>query len=294
MTCVRQAWLTMGAAAIALHDEAGGYFVTSLDLGSPEVRQVTNNRPDADGIDDRTRYLGQRLISVDISAVLQAGATIDDVAASFAPYMVPRQRPTLHYVLDRPGAPERVMTVRGQAYAWKVDDDQVRAIQLQFVAADPTAYDPTIQQAAAWAGSTAAAGRVYNLAFARTYPAGGGAPSTGIIHGNGDLPVQPRLRIYGPISWPVVIFHTADGRTFRVAFLQSFTIGAGAWVDVDTKAKTAYYNGDTAQNMLARMDWSVNSWPVLPAGSDTLMTLTGGNTSQVSQVVATWQDGFLA
>jgi hypothetical protein len=293
MTCVRQAWLTMGDDSVQLHNEPGGYFVTSLDLGSPDVRAVISHRPDADGADDRTQYLGSRLVSVDITAVLHAGAQIDAVAASFAPYMSPRQRPVLHYVLDRPGAPERTMTVRAAAYAWKADNDERRDIQLQFVAADPAAYDPTVQQATSAAGGVVGAGRTYSLTFGRSYPAGGGSPSTGIINSGGDLPVQPFLRIFGPITQPVVTFQTADGRTMRVAFLSTFAIGAGAYVDVDPDAKTARYMGDPAQNMLARLDWSLTTWPLLPAGSDNRMTLTGGNSSGATQVLATWQDAFL-
>jgi len=294
MTCVRQAWLTMGAATVQLHDEAAGYFVTSLDLGSPDVREVVNPRPDADGIDDRTRLLGGRVVSVDISAISDAGAQIDAVAASFAPFMVPRARPVLHYVLDRPGAPERTLIVRASAYAFKVDDDHQRDIQLQWIAADPVARDPTVKTATATAGGTVGGGRVYNLAFPRTYPAGGGSPSAAIIHSGGDVAVQPALRIYGPITGARVTITTPDATSFQVWFVSSFTIGAGAFVDVDTNAKTAYYNGDRTQNMLGRLDWPNVRWPVLPVGVDNTMTLTGNATTGITQVVATWQDGYLS
>jgi len=295
MTCVRRVWLTLDGSSIELHDEAAGYFVTSFDLGSPDVREVTSNRPDADGIDDRTRYLGGRLISVDLSAISDAGAQIDAVAASFGPFMLPRLRPLLHYVLDRPGAPERVLTVRPHAYAFKVDDDHQRDVQLQFVAADPSAYDPTTQQVIAWSGASSTPGRTYPLHPPRTYPPGGGSPTTGILRSAGDVPVQPFVRIFGPITQPVVTFTLPDGRTFRIAFLASFTIGPGAWCDVDTRAKTAYYNSDPTQNMLARLDWSVTSWPVLPVHVDNRVTLTGAApTTGVTQAVVTWQDGYLS
>ena len=55
--------------------------------------------------------------------------------------------------------------------------------------------------AAAWSGAGAGGGRTYNLTFNRVYPGGGG----GTRHadrslGYGDVPIQPYLRIYGPIT----------------------------------------------------------------------------------------------
>lgn len=58
--CVRKAWLTLGSTLINLEDPTQGYFCTQLDLGFPSVREVTNNKPDQDGTDDRTRFMGSR------------------------------------------------------------------------------------------------------------------------------------------------------------------------------------------------------------------------------------------
>lgn len=95
--CIRRAWLTLGALTMPLEDESRGYFCTKLDLGYPDVRDVVNNRPDQHGIDDRTQYFGARVVSADLVA---RGQPVDEVAAAFAPFMVPSVRPTLHYVLD--------------------------------------------------------------------------------------------------------------------------------------------------------------------------------------------------
>lgn len=295
MTCIRRAWLTLDdGSSIDLEDVAAGYFCTSFDLGSPTVREVVNDRPDRNGVDDRTRLFGARLISADLTALVDAGATIDDVATSFGPYMLPSSRPTLHYVLDRPGAPERVLVVRGAAYAWKLEGASQRDISLQWVAADPVAYDPAQRVVTAFAGTTAGAGRAYDLTYPRTYPTGTQSPSSGTIHGNGDLPLQPLLRIYGPITAPAVSIRAADGTLYVVGFLSSFSIGAGAWVDVDTAARTAFYLGDPAQPILAQLNWTTLAWPVLPAGADHVMTLAGTATGAGTQVQAIWQDGYLS
>jgi hypothetical protein len=296
---VRRAWLTLGAQTLLLEDPASGYFCASLDLGYPTVRAVTSNRPDDDGIDDRTQFFGERTVTVEVTALVGAGARIDDVADNFAPFMVPSARPVLHYVLDRPGLAERTITLRPAGYAWKVEGDNQRDIHLAFVAADPAVYDPTIQTVIAWSGSTGGSGRVYNLSFPRTYPTGGGTSTVGIIRPHGDLPVQPLLRIYGPITTPRVLLQSYSGgvlvANWYVNFVTGFQIDAGHWVDVDTNAKTAYRDSDPTQSVFSSLNFASTVWPYLPVDpSYTNLSLSGsGSTSGVTQVQAIWQDAYL-
>ena len=151
--CVRSAWLVLGNTTLALEDATKGYFCTSLDLGYPAVRDVVDNRADRNGADDRTTLFGPRAVTANITALAGAGARIDTVAAAFAPYMTPSARPVLHYVLDRPGQPQRTLTVRPAGFSWPIQGPYQRSIQLQFVAADPVAYDPTVQTATCGPGA---------------------------------------------------------------------------------------------------------------------------------------------
>jgi hypothetical protein len=293
-TCVRRAWLTLATSTMLLEDPSSGYFCSSLDLGYPAVRAVITDRPDADGADDRTKYFGARTITAQIDVLAGAGAQIDAVASSFAPYMVPSARPVFHFVLDRPGATERTVTVRPAGYAWAVVGDNQRAVHLQFVAADPAFSDPATQTVVtAWTGGSGG-GRVYSLTFPRSYPAGGGAPTSATILSNGDLPVTPLLTIYGPVTGPDIQFAPTVGPTVHVRFLTSYNVGAGHYVVVDTNAKTALLDGDPTQNVITAIDWSRTVWPVLPvAPASTVMTISGSNTTGVSQVQASWRDKYL-
>ena len=291
--CNRRAWVTLGALSVALEDYGGGWFCTSLDLGSPDVRDVTSNRPDQSGIDDRTQYLGGRAITAAITALAGAGADIDAVAAAFAPFMDPSQRPSLHYVLDRPGLPERVIpNLRAAGYTWPIEGAYQRDIQLQWVAPDPAMLDPTVQTVTAWAGSSTTPGRTYPLTFNRTYPPGGSSPTTGLIRTPGDLPIRPLLRIYGPITAPIVTVQTG-GVSYRIFFQSGFIINAGAWVDVDTVAKSANLNSDPTQSVQAQINWLSTTWPVIAPNTNALLSLSGGSTTGVTQVQATWQDRYL-
>jgi hypothetical protein len=298
MVCVRRAWLTLGALTVQLHDETAGYYVTELDLGSPEVRDVTNSRPDAHGIDDRTRYFGGRVVSVEVTALASAGARIDEVAGLFAPFMVPSVRPDLHYVLDRAGLPERVLSVRAQDYSFAVNDTEQRDVQLSWVAADPVARDPTEQTATAWAGSDGGTqGRAYNLRYNRVYPAAASAPVAGAILSAGDVPVRPLLRVYGPITNGSVTFTEGATAHGGIGFLTSYVIGSGHFVEVDCDARTAYLDGDRSKSVLTSLDWpeiaSYGGWPEIPPRTSVVMHLMGSSTTGATQCVATWQDGYL-
>ena len=296
-TCVRRAWLTLGTQSIDLENEDGGWFCTSLDLGSPDVRAVTSSLPDRDGIYDGTRYLGARTVSADISALVGAGATIDAVASSFAPYMVPSARPVLHYVLDRPGAAERVLTLRGAGYSWKVEGDSERDIQLQWVAADPIVRDPVVRTAIAWAGY-GTAGRTYTRTYPRTYPSGGVAATAATVQTPGDMAVRPLLRIYGPCTAPWVGWFTysPDQPVQAFYFQPSFTIAAGHYVDVDSAAHTVLLDGDPLQSLMGSVNWAGSKWlyvPPLPSYTQVQLH-ADAPTSAITQVQVIWQDQFYA
>jgi hypothetical protein len=294
--CVRSAWLVLGGQGLLLEDPTKGYFCTQLDLGFPAVREVISNRPGMDGSDDRTQYMGSRVVTANITTLAGAGGDIDAVAASFAPYMSPDARPVLHYVLDRPGQPERTMTLRAAGYSWPIAGPNQRDIQLQWVAADPACWDPNVQSVTAYSGASVITGRSYPLTFNRVYPAGGGTgPAFAQILSHGHLTVQPLLTIYGPITAPQVTFATAlSNEQFAIPFDPGFIISSGGYVTVDTLEKTAYLNGDPTQPVMHNIDWLNASWPSLPVAPDyTTIGLKGSSTVSATQVVATWQDRYL-
>ena len=293
--CITRAWLELGSLVMPLEDEAGGWFMTELNLGYPEVRDVVGNRPDAHGIFDRTSYFGARAVSASVKAVKWAGAELDEVASSFAPFMVPAARPVLHYVLDRPGAPERILTLRAAGYEFVIDNPVERDIHLEWIAADPIVRDPASSSATAYTGASTGAGRRYNLAYNRVYPAGGGGPVSATIRSNGDVAVRPLLRIYGPVTAPVVAFAPGAG---AFAMLPTLTISGGHYVEVDCALKTAWIDGDRSLNALAYVDWPTiyaqGGWPLIPPRTNVTMTMTGQSTSSTTQTQATWNDGYLS
>jgi hypothetical protein len=293
--CVRKAWLDLDGQIMPLEDEASGWVCTELSLGWPEVRDVVNNRPDHHGTDDLSQYWAARQVSAEVVCY---GSYVDDLAAQFGPFMVPAARPVLHYVLDRPGAPERTLTLRPAGYAWPISGKQRRNVQLQWVAPDPVARDATEQHSWAWAGSATAPGRLYDLTHNRIYPVGSGAKVDGQPVVSGDMPVSPLLRIYGPATGAQVQVDNflADGTgagTYSISFVQSFVIGAGQYVDVNCEQRTAVQNDGT--NVVSQITWMSSAWPsFINAPGTNLMQMFAGSASAITQVEAIWRDGYLS
>jgi len=301
--------LVLNGSTVLLDDMSNGYACESLDIGYG-VRDIVDNRPDADGADDRTQYLAPRTVTIAIHAVESASATqVDAIPRLFAPFMAPSARPELHFVLDVPDVsptsgqtPERMLVVRAADFSWPIAGPYDRQIQLQFIAANPIMVDPnTGGETIAYAGATGLSGRTYNRTFPQTYPAGGGSPTTGLIESAGDIPVRPLLTIYGPIKQPTVTFNReSDNATVGVIpFVAGYIIPAGSYVVVDTAAHTAYLNGNAAQSVLSSINWASLQWPVIPVlpdGANMVFTgdPSGGVSSGVTQCQADWTDAFLS
>jgi hypothetical protein len=299
--CVRRAWLVMGTRSLELEDLEAGYACTELNLGFPEVREVTNNRPDADGTDDRTSLMGSRAVSANIGTI--AGGTLkpDEIATIFAPYMVPSARPELHYVLDRAGEPERMCVVRASDYGWPITGSRTREIHLSWIAPDPIMRDPVTRSSVSRSGSTTIPGRVYNLTYSpsRIYPVGGGAATTGTITSAGDVAVRPLFRIFGPITDPRLELEVMDPTeplaSYAIAFVAGTRIDAGHWIDVDADRKVVLRDSDPLQSAMAEVDWQTSTWPAIPPSpAVTYFNLYGDSTSAVSQAEAIWTDGYLS
>lgn len=301
--CIRRAWLVMGTRSLELEDLEAGYACLELNLGYPEVREVTNNRPDADGTDDRTSLMGSRAISANVQTVAGGSMKPDEIATLFAPYMVPAARPELHYVLDRAGEPERMATVRASDYAWPVTGSRTREIHLSWIAPDPIMRDPLGRTSSSRSGSSTIPGRVYPLDYptysARIYPVGGGAPSTGTIESPGDVAVRPLFRIFGPITDPrlelQVMSPTDPLASYAIAFVTGTRIDPNHWIDLDADRKVVLRDSDPLQSAMAEVDWQTSTWPAIPPSpAVTYFNLYGDSTSGVTQAEAIWTDGYLS
>jgi hypothetical protein len=298
MARARQAWLILGGRRLNLDDPVAGYVMTELDIGYPEVREVVDNNPDRDGVNDRTRLAGSRVVTAVIRAWPGGGVKIDDIARLFGPFTWPGGRPELHWILDTADRSERMLTLRAADSAAPMGPPSGREIHLGWVAPDPVAYDPATRTAVGRPETDLMTGRRYDLTFDRVYPAGGIFGESAVVIVAGDVPARPRIRIHGPITAPAVILTkhlTIEDPVevvIRFAFDEAFRVEAGHWVEINGAARQVVE--DTGARLEGRVDWSESTWPVLESGYTWTVALLGSSTSQITQAVVTWREGFLA
>lgn len=98
--------------SLDLEDWGLGYVTTSVDIGTPDLREVTQNLPDADGTLDLTQRVGARAITMSV-ALLDGPWAAQDLYDQLAPFLAAGRRVTLEVgtTADRPG--RRIVARRG-------------------------------------------------------------------------------------------------------------------------------------------------------------------------------------
>jgi hypothetical protein len=293
--CSSPAVLTLaiaGGPTLDLMSDQQGFRVSELDLGYPEVREDADPAADRHGTVDFTRLFGARAVTVSGFLVPSPAGSRQKAWHLVAPFLDPGVRVTLTYQVDADTTP-RTMTVRADQVAGPIDDPTMSDLHMGFKAADPLAYDATVQTAIAWVYTGGGGGRQYNLTYPRTYPAGWSG--YGYATNNGDLAVYPMLRFYGPMSTISFGEYFADSRpSIQWGFVNSFVISAGDRVDLDCRTRTAYVNGDRNRNVFGQLSWnSTGAWPYLPPGVQTSWSVSASNIAAGSELQIVWQDGYL-
>ena len=191
----RSAWLTYadGTGRLDLDDDAAGYRCLELDLGWPNIRDVTNNKPDAAGTDDRTRLFGSRAITASMMAFPGGTLNADEIVAKFRP---------LH-ATERPATVALHHRCRSRR---TVDDAPGR----EALSADERSGDPTVPVVVGGTGPDAVrACLVTSPHILPRIDAIGQMGQTYSVHVNGDLPAWPIYSFYGPVTRPGVQVSTS-------------------------------------------------------------------------------------
>lgn len=299
MECHRRAWLVhpVTGSTVSLEDDGGSWVCPELNIGWPAIREVTDNRPDQDGIDDRTSLFGARVVSAKVVAGQAGRKTIDDIARLFGPFLIPSIRPELHWVLDTPddNYAERMLTLRANDFSSPIAGALTRDITMAWTCPDPVIRD------AAWREATARpqwgqVGVTFDITFDLTFPAGQ-VTMVADLTSPGDVIVEPTVRIFGGVTRPgfrIVSFPPGQAQvenTFQ--FLPTYRIDPGHFVDVDCRTHTAIQDDGT--HVEAAIDWAVTTWPYgLGNNVETRMWFLGESVDAVTQAVARWRDGFLS
>lgn len=266
------------------------FVVTSLQIGAPAVRGVMRNRALANGAFDDTRFTGSRAVTIGLRLNTKecGGATIQALIDSLAPYTVPRRRCVLSWSL--PGSPEleRAMVVRGEGLPVEITAPKYTVLQTQWVAPDGEIVSPSETCQIIDPSGDTEDGRTYDLTFDRVYP-----PSAGIgdriITQNGNEDAHWRATIFGPCEDP---FLRVNGVTIK---LTGLTLNSGSNVQIDTRARTIYRNGDPTQSDYALTNYAVWAWADLMLHPGGNLVRYGADVLGVGSTVQfCWRDSYAA
>ena len=265
--------LEVGADTLEL-TEANGWFVQSLDVGFPVVRQVVDNRSDANGTYDSTEYYGARTVSMVVRALGDRRAAFETLSK----FLRPSTRPVLFYTVD---GTERQITLRPNSRSSAfVGSPNSQEFLAQWVA--PSGLIEAVTDTVAVADATLGveAGRTYDLTFDRDYPATSPVGSVSITN-SGTGFCCFRAELFGPCTNPV-LENLTTGEQLRFVT----TLTASQWLEVNTRDRTVRLNGLVSQNRYNTLDFATSKWFEIPPGESLLRyrpdSITAGAFARVS------------
>lgn len=245
-----------------------GYVPQNLNLGSPEVRENMSSRPSANGEFDNTEFHGARAVSAMIGLAGRGAivtTTDEDLEDALREWMQPRNR--MYLVYRRPEQDWRRIFLSPRACnAPKNFRTDLEFTMLALGWKSPTGVSESLVETieSINAAGTTELGRAYSLAFPRDYP---DSPVVGSkpIDYTGTSPLQPIIRIYGPVTQPRFENITTG---LKMEFAVGYVIAAGNYVEIDMFEGTAFINSDESQSVYHQIDFSVSDWWELIKGEN--------------------------
>lgn len=260
--------------------------LVALNFGAPNVREVTEDKPNTSGALDYTTLFG----AAAVSATVTIRSNISATRRMLARWTRPDRRPILKWTVT--GGTERQMTLRGSTWEASLDRSALLGnlydIQLQWVAPDPRAYSSTEMNAVATlALADPGAGRSYPLTYERMYPA---TTSAGLVtvDNTGDVSTSPRIIIMGDAVNPKLTNETT-GRILKF----TYSLGVGHSIHVDFALRTAWLDGVQSpaynlRNKISTVDW----WELVEGDNDIRYSADTG--SATSSATVYWRNAEYA
>lgn len=260
-------------------DETNGVVVEKFDLGYPNVRENVKSNPNADGVADRSQFLGERVVSLDM-AIFTANKAANMQA--IRSYCHPSRRPILTFTLDNSGTLYQIPLRISES---RMPIESSSSYRMQLAGKAPPFYtSPTISGAATDADDTIIAGLTFPLTFNFTL-GGAGSSSSIYIYNTGHASLWPTYEIRGPVTNPVIINKT----TGEQIVFTGLAIADNDIMYVDPLRGTVVLN-DT--DFASYVDYSVSTWFDANVGT-TQIQLQGFGTDVNTAIFAYWAIPYL-
>lgn len=253
----------------------GDIYVVSADLGSPEARTVSANRPLANGARSFTRFYGSKNVSLTLRCYRTTYHEANFYADLLQFWAAPGKKGRLVY---KPrGATERYINIEGTAMSRPVivnTGNQRLDMDVSFLAVDGGDYET----------------------ITATSPVELAPATSSFIKNSGSLDTEPVIRIDGPCTNPVIYQETIEANypgVFARLGLGSeddpFVLEEGEFVELrykDNKVQWMGWRDDTASR---RGDLTTRDWFVLKAGRNSLRLETDEGTGKARVF---WQNKY--
>lgn len=287
--------LELGANVLDFDDWAiHGVVVTTVDLGFPAVREVSTALPTQDGSYDETAFVGPRVVTLTGNVGPGTNGSRSSARGALAPFLAPSARPTLVVALDDDAA-EMELTMRATDFTSVAGPGGSSSpFTASWTCPDPIAYGTGTNEVDLRPATAGSAGRTYPKTFSYSYPVTLGGGGTSFITTNGDYGAFPVIQIDGPVTNPVItwldpVTRTPSGPQIVISGL---TVAAGTYLEIDTKARTVYLNGDPNYNRFPYLDFEATIWAPLQAGTN-LLRFTTPSSAPPAIARVFWRDAFL-
>lgn len=237
------------------------------DLGTPDVREATQDLTGYDGQQDDTRFIGARTFSCSLMIRDGLGWSKWQRLEALQKMLIPSKRLILKVRRDH-WLQERSATCRPAPWSGSFNPTSAKYLEGSVSLRIPSGvFESTEEYEYVIVAPTVSGG----MSFTETLPmdfGNSGSGSATLVPVLGNVPAPTKVIFYGDQTNPSISF-PLTGETFR---LTGLTIPSGSYVVVDTAAGTVLMNGSaTVYNYV---DWDVSTWPMLQPDTTNQITTT--------------------
>jgi hypothetical protein len=257
--------------------------LNNVDLGYPQVREVTTPISGSHGTTDTSQWFGSRLVTTQFT--LPERPLTDLAHDQLAGLMAPGLRLWL-YVQRPDWATERRILVRGSTFA--CPPGVMRVAQAGWIAPGGLLEDATQSYVTLNPQADSAGGFEVPMDVPLDISGGLVAGAT-LIDVGGTVPTPPTIDIYGPCSDPLV--RCVD--TGKQIVFTGLTIADGDFLHIDMDSKSVLLNGDPSQSRYSRLDIANSDWFTLPNGTGIQVVFSPNTPSGSCQAVLGWRARYV-
>lgn len=245
-----------------------GVRVMTLDI-QPAVRAVEEERVGAGGTVDTTLQVSAAAVTLTLRLLSGLGVEPENFLDELGKLLVPWARPALVVGNDR-WTMDRQLAVRFDSKTGPVDNPVSTDVAISWkvpagvweAAAVTEIVAPAYVSGGGGLEVTSAGLEVTGAGLAVTPGFSSGTP---VVASGGNMPSQWTAKLYGPCTGPKL---ANDAAGLAIEFTDGLSLAAGAYVQMDSQARTALLNGDPAQSVLGYLNFATSSWWLMQPGSN--------------------------